>query len=313
MSTYLERHVRQRADGTKRIYNYAVDSTTGERRALGSTELGACSKTLYRQQTQKRLLATLQANASLLVVAEAGAGKTTLAESVVTELRAQGFIVSYGLPRTLKQTLLNMAGDIGVEDTDLEGKKLTTAGLMDAIAAWLQDNLAFLIVDDAHKFTPQFRYWLEDLHKQNQPLLLLATYPPAKDIFLRLPRIELKPLTNPQIRGVMLEAAEELGLELNDGQIAALAQRCAGNPMLARRVVREEYLGLEDLAPDHTQWLDLTPFLVAVMLCAVLVRFLGLGFNSTTLYLIGGILTVAVGVVRVLLASMPRQKGRLGK
>jgi hypothetical protein len=83
--------------------------------------------------------------------------------------------------------------------------------------------------------------------------------------------------------------------------------------MLARRVVREEYLGLEDLAPDHTQWLDLTPFLVAVLLCLVVTRFLGLGFSSTTLYLIGGILTVAVGVVRVLLSAIPRQKGRLGQ
>jgi hypothetical protein len=232
---------------------------------------------------------------------------------VTQELRDQGFIVSYVTPKTVRQVLLNIAGDVGVEDTDLEGKKLTTNGLMDALTSRFQDNVAFLVIDDGHKFPPQFRYWLEDLHKVGQPMLLLATYPPARDIFLRLPRIELKPLTDKQIREVMLEGAEELGLKLNDGQLAALAQRCAGNPMLARRVVREEYLGLEDLAPDHTQWLDLTPFLVAVMLCFVVVRFLGLGFNSTTLYLIGGILTIAVGVVRVLLSAMPRRSGRLGQ
>jgi hypothetical protein len=313
MSTYLERHLRKRASGQQRVYSYAVDSETGERRALGSTDYLGGSKQLYRRQTQKRVVATLVANSSLLVVSEAGSGKTTLAESVALELQEQGFVVTLVVPRAIKQVLLKIAGDLGVEDTDLEGKKLTTNGLMDAIAAWFQDNVAFLIVDDAHKFPPQFRYWLEDLQKQNQPLLLLATYPPAKDIFLRLPRVELKSLTNKQIRGVMLEAAEELGMELHDGQMSALAQRCAGNPMLARRVVREEYLGLEDLAPDHTQWLDLTPFLVAVLLCLVVIRFLGLGFNSTTLYLIGGILTVAVGVVRVLLSAIPRQKGRLGQ
>jgi len=29
--------------------------------------------------------------------------------------------------------------------------------------------------------------------------------------------------------------------------------------MLARRTIDEEYLGLEEPAPDHTQWVDGTP------------------------------------------------------
>lgn len=82
--------------------------------------------------------------------------------------------------------------------------------------------------------------------------------------------------------------------------------------MLARRAIDEEYLGLEEPAPDHTQWVDITPFIVTVLMCLVIVRFLGLGLNSTTLYLVGGILTVAVSVIRVLLYSLPRSKGKLG-
>ena len=83
--------------------------------------------------------------------------------------------------------------------------------------------------------------------------------------------------------------------------------------MLARRVVREEYLGLDVETADHQQWMDGTTFLVAALMLLVIVRFLGLGFNSTSLYLIGGILTVFVAVVRILLYSLPRKSGRLGR
>jgi len=57
--------------------------------------------------------------------------------------------------------------------------------------------------------------------------------------------------------------------------------------MFARRAVNEEYLGLEDQAPDHDQWIDITPFIIAALMCLVVVRFLGLGPNSKTLYLVG--------------------------
>ncbi len=83
--------------------------------------------------------------------------------------------------------------------------------------------------------------------------------------------------------------------------------------MLAKRVVKEEYLGLDGTALDHTQWIDGTPFLLGGLMFLVIFRFLGLGFNSTSLYLLGGILTVAVGVIRIMLMSLPRKSGRLGK
>lgn len=83
--------------------------------------------------------------------------------------------------------------------------------------------------------------------------------------------------------------------------------------MLARRVVKEEYLGLEDTAPDHTQWIDGTPFLIAGLMVFTVVRLIGLGVNSTSLYLIGGILTITVGILRLIVFSLPRKSGRLGQ
>lgn len=309
----LDRHVRTLRSGIRRAYHYAIGED-GSRTALGSTDLdGSVSRRIYRQKNVTRIVAALQASKSLLVVGEAGCGKTVLAQAVAEQLRLLGFTVAEVQPRSLKESMVRLAREFGVDTSDLEGKALTANQLGEAIAEWLQDHTAFIVIDDAHRQTTQFRFWLEGLHKQGQPMLLLATFPPSKDIFLRLPRIELNPLPDWAIREIMQARATELGIELNDSQLAALQQRCGGNPMLAGRVVDEEYLGLEDLAPDHTQWIDGTPFLLASMMCLVVVRFLGLGFNSTSLYLLGGILTISVGVARILFMSIPRRQERLGK
>ncbi len=308
----IKRHRRQLANGEERTYIYAVSEDGEERRSLGIAD-SSVSLTLYRSREKRRIVAALTANSSLLVVGEAGSGKSVLGEAVAEELEQLGYTVAIAHPATVKQTLLSIAEQIGVETESLEGKALTVQGLTEAIAVFLGDNTAFLIFDNAHRLQVSLRCWLEELHCQGQPILLIATFPPARDIFLKLPRIELQPLGDRAIREIMQESAAELGLSLLPGQLANLQQRVGGNPMLARRVVKEEYLGLEDTAPDHTQWIDLTPLIIATLMCLVLVRFLGLGFNSTSLYLLGGILTVVVGVVRLLLYSLPRSKGKLGK
>ena len=236
-----------------------------------------------------------------------------LGQAVLDDLEDLGFTVAIAQPKTPKQTLLDLASQLGVDTEDLEGKKLTSAELATAIADHLKHNTAFLICDDAHRYPVQLRTWLEDLHAQHQPMLLLALFPPAKDIFLKLPRIELKPLGDRPIRELMKATAQRLGIAMLPAQLAALQQRCGGNPMLAQRVVMEEYLGLEDTSPDHTQWIDGTPFLIAALMILVITRFVGLGLNSTSLYLIGGILTVAVGVIRLLIYAMPRKSTKLGR
>lgn len=272
------------------------------------------SPTLYRVEQKERIVAVLLANSSLLVVGEPGCGKTTLGDVVAFELAEDGFPLAKVNPTTPKQILLSIAKQLDATPMEaLEGKALTVAGLMQGIAEFLSENVAFLIFDDAHRLPSQIRYWLEELHRSGQPMLLLASHPRADDIFLKLPRIELKPLTNRQIREIMHSSAVELGLELSDAEFAFLQQRCGGNPLLAKRVVREEYLGLDETSPDHTQWIDGTPFVIAGLMIFTVVRFLGLGLNSPSLYLLGGVLTVAVGIVQILLFSLPKKSARLGR
>ncbi len=308
----IKRHRRKLANGEEKIYTYVV-SGDGERRQSLSARNSSDSLQIYRDKEFRRIVAALQANSSLLVVGEAGCGKTFLAQAITAELTAMNFLFAVTKPGTVKQILSEIANQLGVDTENLDGKTISTMGLMKEIADWLLVNTAFLICDNAHRFPVSLRCWLDQLHTQGQPILLLATYPTARDIFLKLPRIELEPMADKATRAIMLEAAAELNLSLTPAQLSSLQQRVGGNPMLAKRVVREEYLGLDGQALDHTQWLDITPYIIAALMCLVLVRFIGLGFNNKSLYLLGGIITVSVAVVRIILYSLPRSKGRLGQ
>jgi hypothetical protein len=249
----------------------------------------------------------------MLVVAEAGMGKSHLARSVAEELCAASVPVALVTPSTPKQTVLDIAAQLGVAISNDEGRPLTQMQLQTEITALLARQRAILLVDDAHRLPVSLRVWLEQLLTRGQAMVLFATHPPRKDIFLKLPRLELKPLNHTQIRELMHEAATAQNLALSPAQLAAWQERTGGNPMLARRVLEEERLGLETTAPDHTEWIDGTPLLLAVLLIFSAIRFLGRGLHQTDLYLLGGFLAVAVGIVRLLLASLPRKSNRLGK
>lgn len=306
----IKRHKRKLANGEERTYIYEVDGE--DRRSLGVVD-GSVSPKCYRAEEKNRILAALQADSSLLVIGESGCGKSTLADFAAEELSALGFVVAVARPATTKQMFVKVAEQLGVDAETFEGKALTVQGLQESITEFLSENTAFLICDDAHRFQVQIRCWLERLQEEGQPLLLLANHPPARDIFLKLPRIELQPLSDRQIREIMREAATELGLELPNTQLAQLQQRCGGNPMLAHRVIREEYLGLDEPAPDHTQFIDGTPLLLVGLMAFTIVRFIGLGMNNTTLYLIGGMAAVTAGMFRVLVFSLPKKSARLGR
>jgi Cdc6-like AAA superfamily ATPase len=149
----LEKHTRTLKDGSQKIYQYAV-SEDGSRRSLGE---GTVSTACYRSTEKRRIVAALQANSSLLIVGEAGGGKTALSDFVAEELELLGFTVVTVKPSTAKQMVVAIALQLGVDAESLEGKQLTAMQLMQAIANHLQDNLAFLICDDAHRLQVQIR------------------------------------------------------------------------------------------------------------------------------------------------------------
>lgn len=200
---------------------------------------------IYRQAELNGTTASLKANGAILIAGEDGSGKSVLAGAVVENLQGEGFIVAFIEPATPKQMLLEIAHQFDISTEDLEGKSLTADKLKRAIADFLESNIAFLVLDDAHACDAKFRMWLKQLKRNGVPMLLLATDPPRSDVFINVPRIELKPLPEYAIREIMVKAASERAIALKPSELAKLQERAGGNPMLAIRAVDEEYLGLE--------------------------------------------------------------------
>ena len=244
-----------------------------------------------------------------MVVGGEGVGKTSLLKFIEEEL--DGYEYAVISPVSAKVLLQNLALQLGVETESLEGKPLKIAELQDAIAEHLSGNTCFILCDNAHLLTPAIRRFLEQLHGIGVSMLLTATTPRPTDIFLKLPRIELKPLGNKQIRAIALAHAQNLGLELTPAKLSQIVARSGGVPMLARRAVDEEHLGLEP-SYDHTSWVDGTPYLIVILLLLTLSKVIGKGTNNVTLAMIGMTLTIAVRIIQTLFYSLPKQSRRLG-
>jgi hypothetical protein len=243
---------------------------------------------IYRPLELRRIVATLLANGSILVVGEQGIGKSTLATAAVEKLQAEGFKVAFVKPTTNKQMLLEIAELFGIETQNIEGKSLSIEKLKIAIADYLSEKTAFLVIDDAQRCALSFRTWLSDLYKQKIPILLFATDPPRTDIFICLPRIELQPLPEYAIRELMEQAALERGINLTTSGLAKLQERVGGNPMFATRVINEEYLGIESETGDHRRYFDMTPVFMLVGVVFVVMRFMALGTANPALYVFTG-------------------------
>ncbi|MBD2666678.1 ATP-binding protein [Richelia sinica] len=266
---------------------------------------------IYRQAELNRTTASLLANGAILIAGEDGSGKSVLAAAVVEKLQNDGFTVAFIEPATPKQMLLEIAHQFDIATEDLEGKSLTADKLKRAIATFLEENTAFLVLDDAHCCDAKFRMWLKHLRRNGVPMLLLATDPPRTDIFINIPRIELKPLPEYAIREIMVQAAAEREINLKPSELAKLQERAGGNPMLAARAVDEEYLGLEIEGADHRRYFDITPLILLAGIVFVIMRFIGLGTSDQALYIFGGIAAaIFLGLSR-LLYNLPRESQRI--
>lgn len=278
------------------------------------TETGIVTETprnqkLYRVSEINRVKASLLANSSILITGETGCGKSVLARAVVEGLEESGFKVVFVEPASTKQMLLEIAYCLEINTTTLEGKALNIDQLKRAIAIPLEAKKAFLVIDDLHSYDLKFRMWLKQLKSGGANLFLLATNPPRSDIFINIPRIELKPLPEYAIREIMEQAAYERSINLSNAELSKLQGRASGNPALAQRAINEEYLGIEVEEGDHDRYFDITPLILLVGIVFVVMRFIGLGTNNQALYIFSGICAALfIGVSRLLYSLPPESK-----
>ncbi len=274
---------------------------------------------LYRESDLARIVACLKADSSILVVGFEGSGKSLLVTEVVSQLKAEDYMVIKLELATPKNMLKHMAEQLMLNDpqnVDQPQKSLSADQLKIEIAHYLATNYsgndkAFLVIDDADKCDPRFRDWLKILNRQGVPMFLSATDPPRTDIFLNIPRIELEPLADYYIREIMEQKAIDRKVNLLPHQLANIQQRAGGNPMLAQRIIDEEYVGVEAEAGDHHQYFDGTPVILLMGIIFVASRFLAHGFHNPTLYVISGIgSAIFMGVSR-LSYSLPKESKRI--
>jgi hypothetical protein len=292
---------------------------SGHRPKNEEPELDTGEFTIYRQAELNRTTASLLANGAILIVGEEGSGKSVLGNAVVEKLTCDGFLVAFVEPTTPKQMLLEITQQFELPTEDIEGKNLTMDKLKRAIclqqrfaiAQFLSENTAFIVLDDAQSCDMKFRIWLKQLRRKGVPMLVLATDPPRSDIFINIPRIELKPLPEKAIRQIMKAAAQERAIALTSADLSKLQERAGGNPMLAIRAIEEEYLGLDIEGADHRRYFDITPLILVVGVIFVIMRFIGLGTNDQALYIFGGIAAaIFLGLSR-LLYSLPQEERRI--
>lgn len=268
-----------------------------------------------REAEIRQVASALLGKQSMLVLGEPGSGKTTLGGKVKDWLEGMGYTVAIGsYGGAAKQCLVEIAEQLGAPTmtADEKPKAMNAVQLKDSLLKYLASPKTLLIIDDAHRFPASLRYWLEDGLRKGGLLLLLAYQPPARDIFLKLPRIEMQPLKNDEIRSLMYQEAVAHGMMLNPSQFAELQQRAGNNPALAKRVVHEALLGIgEAQSTDHHQYIDGTPFLVAALTAIGIIRFVGLGLGDKSLYIIGGIAMIAAMVLRTLMYAVNRRSSRL--
>ncbi len=270
----------------------------------------------FREDDISQVIGSLLKGQSLLVLGEAGSGKSILGLEIAKRLGSDYQVAIASYAGSAKQTLIAIAEALGVpiETSDERPKPLTADQLRVEIRDDMNCGRRLLIADDAHRWPASLRYWMEELLRGKGLLLLLADRPPARDVFLKLPRMELEPLTPDEIRTIMYAEATAQGMAINPAKFADLQQRVGGNPALAKRVVHEELLGIgEEMSTDHRQYIDGTPFLIASLSAVGIVRFIGIGLGDKALYIVGGVATLLAMTLRTLFYSMNRKSTRLGK
>lgn len=246
-----------------------------------------------------------------MITSSEGMGKSFLANQVYEKLLGDNFTCGLIEPSTSKLILVEIADLIGVGTKNLEGRSLSTEALKVAIADELEKQTTILIFDNAHLLEPKFRQWLKSLKRLGIPMLLTATNPPRSDIFLQVPRIELRPLPDYAIREIMESTAIDRGIDLRPREFARLLERTGGNPLLAQRAVEEEMLGIDQETSDSDIYRDITPLIMLVGVIFVCYRFIGLGTNNQSLYIMAGIgAAVFIGLFRIL-SSLPKESKRI--
>lgn len=230
-------------------------------------------------------------------------GSSEFAQSLYEELQGEfetAITIYKGSGKKFFQTLAQQLKiPTEVEDENGKVKVLTMDALKDEIAENIGDQ-TLLIFPESKRLTTAVRYWLEDAIANGTKVVCFAVANPGKDIFLDMIELELELPDDARIREVMQQEAQRQGLQISRSRLAELQPLAGRNPMLARKVIRNEKLGIKQDKVEHTQYIVIMPILIAMLFSFAVVRFVGMGTGNKGLYITGGVALVAAMALKQL-------------
>jgi hypothetical protein len=186
---------------------------------------------------------------------------------------------------------------------------------VDAIKQEILDNSGedtLLILPEAKRLTTSIRYWIEDMMSAGARIVCFAVANPGRDIFLEMLEIELELPSDRAIREVMELEAQRQGLEISKSKLAELQPLAGRNPMLARKIIKQEKLGIKQDKPEHTNYVVIMPVIIAMLFSFAVVRFIGMGTGNKGLYITGGVCLVSAMALKQL-GNVRGARKRLGQ
>ncbi|MGB5632883.1 MAG: hypothetical protein WBM44_22695 [Waterburya sp.] len=163
---------------------------------------------------------------------------------------------------SIKKFFIAIAMQLGCPTENDQGKPMTVDALKEEILVNSGED-TLLIFPEAKRLTTSIRYWLEDMISSGARVVCFAVANPGRDIFLDMLEIELDLPSDRHIREVMSAEAQKQGLQISKSRLAELQPLAGRNPMLARKIIKNEALGLKQDKPEHTQYVVIMPIIIA--------------------------------------------------
>ena len=245
---------------------------------------------------------------------ELGTGLEDVAAGVA-ELLAGEFSIATGIykgsgKRFLQQIAEQLDVPTEIEDDKGRVKQLTLDQLKEEIALNIPTD-ALLLLPQAKRLTTGIRFWLEDLIANGCRVCCFAVSNPSRDIFIEMIEVELELPSDRTIRSAMEDEAAKLNLDLTPARISQLQPLAGRNPMLARKVIRQEKHGINQPI-EHRQYLVMMPIILSALFSFAVIRYIGMGTGNKNWQIFGGIsLTVAMAAKQ--LGRIEGAKKRLGQ
>lgn len=247
----------------------------------------------------------------MLVVGELGSGVLDLLRSLHQEFEGTAAIAPY--KGSSKGLLTAIAKQWSIPTTlDLDNGK-SKAMSVEELKQEILDNCrdGILILPDGHRIPASTRYWLSDLLSEGVRIVVSAPVHPRKEPYLEFIEIDYSLPSDQAVREAMIDEARKFNLSLSEAQLADLQGLAGRNPMIGRKVVRSEALGIKQERPEHSQYLDIYPLVMAFFALLAILKFAGLAMGDRGLYIVGGVAMMLGMALRYLGKIEPNQK-RLG-